>query len=86
MGTNIFNQNCVSCHGENTDGKGPNGRNLSPKPATLQGISRSHTDGEFAYKIKVGRGAMPGWEETLDETEIWGLVNFIRSLMSPLDT
>jgi class 3 adenylate cyclase/mono/diheme cytochrome c family protein len=80
LGANVFSQNCVSCHGKNADGNGPNGRNLNPKPANLHTISKSHTDGEFAYKIRVGRGAMPSWEETLDETEIWSLVNYIKSL------
>ena len=80
LGASVFRENCVSCHGENADGSGLDGRKLSPKPANLHTISRSHADGEFAYKIRVGRGAMPGWGETLDETEIWSLVNYIRSL------
>lgn len=80
LGAGVFSQNCFSCHGENADGDGPNGRNLNPKPANLHTISKSHTDGELAYKIRVGRDAMPGWDETLDETEIWSLVNYIKSL------
>ena len=80
LGAGVFSQNCVSCHGQNADGNGPDGKNQNPKLTNRHNISKWHTDGEFAYKIRVGRGAMPGWEETLDETEIWSLVNYIKSL------
>lgn len=79
-GEKIFKQNCASCHGKNADGNGFFGQNLDPRPANLHTVSKSHSDGEFAYKIRKGRGAMPGWEETLDENQIWSLVNYIRSL------
>jgi len=39
-----------------------------------------HPDGDFAYKIKVGRGAMPAWKNTLNDHQIWHLVNFIQAL------
>ena len=80
LGASVYRKNCVSCHGDNTDGDGLAGRNLKPKPANLHMMSKSHADGEIAYKIRVGRGAMPGWEGVLGEDEIWSLVNYIRSI------
>ena len=80
QGAVSYEQNCVSCHGANADGYGPKGRNLNPRPADLRSITQMHTDGELAYKIKVGRGSMPGWQGILNETEIWGLINYIRTL------
>ena len=80
LGTSLYQQNCVSCHGANAEGNGINARKLNPRPANLKAMSQSHADGEFAYKIRVGRGAMPGWETTLNEAEIWNLVNFIQTL------
>jgi len=39
-----------------------------------------HPDGDYAWKIANGRGAMPAWSGSLTENQIWDLVNFIQSL------
>lgn len=80
LGASVYRKNCASCHGANADGNGLAGRSLTPKPANLHMMSKSHAEGELAYKIRVGRGAMPGWEGALGETEIWSLVNYIKSV------
>jgi mono/diheme cytochrome c family protein len=43
-------------------------------------MARHHPDGDLAWKIAEGRGAMPGWKQILPEKNMWDLVNFIRSL------
>ena len=45
-------------------------------------MAGSHTDGDLAWKIAAGRGAMPGWKDSLTEKQIWDIVNFIQSLGS----
>ncbi len=80
QGAKLFKQNCVSCHGEKADGKGPAGMMMNPPPADLKAMSGGHPDGDFAYKIKTGRGGMPPWKNILDETQVWHLVNYIQSL------
>ncbi|MFT5657435.1 MAG: class 3 adenylate cyclase/mono/diheme cytochrome c family protein [Gammaproteobacteria bacterium] len=80
LGASVYRKNCASCHGANADGKGLASNKLASKTVDLHMMSKSHSDGEFAYKIRVGRGAMPGWEDVLDETEIWSLVNYINSI------
>ena len=37
-------------------------------------------NGDIAWKIAEGRGAMPGFKERLTDEQIWDLVNFIQSL------
>jgi len=71
---------CVSCHGEQALGDGLAGVSLNPKPTNLKAMSGGHSDGDFAWKIANGRGAMPAWKGTLSENEIWDLVNFIQDL------
>lgn len=71
---------CVSCHGKHALGDGVAGASLNPKPTNLKAMSGGHSDGDFAWKIENGRGAMPAWKGLLSENEIWDLVNFIQDL------
>ena len=86
-GAKLYQSNCASCHGKNGTGDGLASVNLKPKPANLRAMAGTHPDGDFAYKIKAGRGSMPGWKYLLSDNEIWHLVNYIQ-LMSkePLAT
>ncbi len=79
-GAKLFQQHCANCHGRTAEGDGPAGMSLNPRPTNLQVMSGRHTDGDFAWKIKNGRGAMPAWAETLQDQDIWHLVNYIQSL------
>jgi len=79
-GEKIYQDNCSSCHGEKADGNGMAGMMLKPKPADLRAMSGFHPDGDFAYKIKVGRGAMPAWETVLKDNQVWHLVNYIQTM------
>ncbi|MFV1982666.1 MAG: cytochrome c, partial [Thiohalomonadales bacterium] len=79
-GQSTYKVNCMSCHGEDAKGDGPAGKNLKPKPANLVLMSGNHSDGDFAWKITTGKGAMPPWKKVLSEKQIWDLVNYIQSL------
>lgn len=79
-GQKLYAKNCLTCHGVTGEGDGPTGAHLKPKPANLKAMANAHPDGDFAYKIKVGRGAMPAWESSMSDTEVWHLVNFIKYL------
>lgn len=84
-GKQAYFKNCSSCHGATAKGDGPLGANLTPKPADLTSMVGMHPDGDFAWKIANGRGAMPAWKTTLSENQIWDLVNYIQALKSPDD-
>ncbi len=79
-GADLFAANCASCHGRTGVGDGPAAVALNPKPANLRKMSGQHPDGDFAWKIANGRGAMPAWKRSLDENQIWDLTNFIQSM------
>lgn len=79
-GRKLFQANCVTCHGTQGKGDGPAAAALNPKPADLSVMAGQHTDGDFAWKIANGRGAMPPWKQTLKPNQIWDLVNFIQSM------
>lgn len=79
-GRELFEANCVSCHGTRAEGDGSAGQALKPPPANLRAMAGAHPDGDFAWKIANGRGPMPAWRASLSETAIWDLVNYIQSL------
>jgi mono/diheme cytochrome c family protein len=77
----IFMQNCTSCHGEN--GKAEGSLVADATDLTSPQLYKSGTsEGEIFHSIRDGAGdQMPAFKEQLDsETDIWNLVNFIRSL------
>jgi mono/diheme cytochrome c family protein len=80
-GGKLYKTYCVSCHGEKGKGDGPAGASLTPRPADLARMAAHHADGDLAWKIAIGRGAMPGWKSALTDSQIWDLVNFIKKRM-----
>ena len=82
-GKKYYSYDCALCHGESGDGKTDVAideklklKDLSD-PATL----KDRTDGELFYLIQHGRGHMPMEQKgRLTSTEVWSLVNYIRSL------
>lgn len=82
-GKKLFAANCASCHGRAARGDGPAGAALNPKPADLAVMAGQHPDGDFAWKIAEGRGAMPAWKQAFKDEQIWDLVNYIQGLAKP---
>lgn len=73
----IYDNSCKSCHG--TPEKGDFSMML-PEPGDIASESfQNQSDGSLHYKIRVGKGAMPKFEDALDGEEIWNLVAYIRS-------
>ncbi|MDQ3195555.1 MAG: c-type cytochrome [Pseudomonadota bacterium] len=79
-GEALFQQNCAACHGVKGRGDGPAGAALDPKPVDLAAMAGEHPDGDFAWKIENGRGAMPAWKGVLTQNQIWDVVNYTKSL------
>lgn len=80
-GKQIYQQNCVSCHGDTGRGDGPAARALPGLPAdfTQQHFSM-HTDAEVFGWIKGGKPgtAMPGFGDALDDEQVWQVITYIR--------
>jgi mono/diheme cytochrome c family protein len=81
QGRATFLQNCTSCHGE--DGKAEGSLIASATDLTSPNLYKSGTtEGEIFRSIRDGAGdQMPAFKSQLaSETDIWNLVNFIRTL------
>lgn len=79
VGKVIYLELCSRCHGEKLQGDGPDAISLSVNPTNLKEMAGGHSDGDFAWKIRTGKGDMPAWEDELEPSEIWSLVNYIQS-------
>jgi mono/diheme cytochrome c family protein len=80
-GRAVFLQNCTSCHGE--DGKAEGSLIASATDLTSPNLYKSgSSEGEIFRSIRDGAGdQMPAFKSQIaSETDIWNLVNFIRSL------
>jgi mono/diheme cytochrome c family protein len=80
-GRAVFLQNCTSCHGEN--GKAEGSLIADATDLTTPSLYKSgSSEGEIFHSIRDGAGdQMPAFKSQLaNETDMWSLVNFIRSL------
>jgi putative copper export protein/mono/diheme cytochrome c family protein len=79
-GAELFTRHCIACHGPAGAGDGPAGRALASPPSDLRAHHATlHTAGDLYWWITHGRRAMPAFE-TLDPTQRWSLVNYVRAL------
>jgi len=80
-GAQLYQNYCVSCHGENLDGRGPVSKMLDPLPRDFSKYQfvASYED-RFKTSIEDGvKGtAMPPWKDLLSEEEIDLLIQFIK--------
>jgi len=85
-GKATFTKNCRFCHGADAKGNGP----MAPEGTHPSDLSddkwdRGSTDGEIFAVIRDGAGPkfdMKGYKSKMAETEIWNVVNFLRSLQA----
>lgn len=81
-GEQLFNINCVICHGQSGEGDGVVGAFFQFKPADLTSvIVQNLSDGAIFLTISIGvDGRMPPLNENLNVRDRWDVVNFIRTL------
>jgi mono/diheme cytochrome c family protein len=85
-GKALFTKNCRFCHGTDAKGNGPMApEGTHPSNLTDDKWDRGSTDGEIFMVISNGAGPkfdMKGYKSKMTETEIWSVVNFLRSLQA----
>ena len=84
-GKELYGKTCVPCHGAGGKGDGPVATNMTVKPADLTAARLKHgnSDGEVFTNIKEGIPPdmkMRAFKTKLSDTDIWNVVNYIRSL------
>lgn len=83
-GKKLFATNCASCHGDSGKGDGKSAATLKPQPSDLTDSTWKHgpSDGEIFTLIRDGakQTSMRGYAGKMTSQELWGLVNYVRSL------
>ncbi len=78
----LYGYDCAMCHGETGDGKGDLAGDFKVKPRDYTDPTslKEFTDAELFTIIKDGKGEMPPEAKRAKPDDIWGLVNYLRSL------
>jgi cytochrome c len=81
-GKQLFQTQCVLCHGVNADGKGDFAGvyGVHPPDFTRPGVLSKRTDGELFFIIGAGSEKMPGKHVQLSEKQRWDVVNYLRAV------
>jgi mono/diheme cytochrome c family protein len=79
-GRAVYMDHCARCHGVSGDGKTDKAEELSVAPADLTDAHKWNgvTDGELYWQVTKGKDPMPGYEDSLSETQRWQVVDYIR--------
>jgi cytochrome c oxidase cbb3-type subunit 3 len=82
-GKRLYQRHCASCHGSNAEGG--EGNDLIPAAPDLTGKGWKHgsSDGEIFSSIKNGVPPelnMIPFGDQLKDTDIWNVVNYLRSI------
>ncbi len=85
-GQTIYEQHCVICHGSDGHGDGPMAATLNPPPADLHAAHVDYHDDQQLHdwiEGGINGSAMPAFKGKISDTDIWNLVNYVRSLRHP---
>lgn len=81
-GAEVFNNNCVSCHGTQGHGDGPASAALDPQPKNLPELAATVGDDYLYWRINTGKEgtSMVPWKGILTDEQIWQVVAYVRTL------
>lgn len=75
----LFAEMCAYCHGDQGTGLSKEITDLKSDTPNLPERLKTHTDGDFHWKIRTGKGEMPSFDDAFTEDEIWHIINYIKS-------
>lgn len=83
-GEKLYLRRCRGCHGRDATGGPPKEAGaISPSNLIDNHYEHGSTDGEIYYVIRNGippELVMEPWDDRLDETDTWNVVNYLKSL------
>ena len=83
LGKTLYSTFCAQCHGKYFDGNGTVGQSFTPLPSDLKSPEvQALSEGVLFKRISYGtpKGRQPPLATTIDLTDRWRIIAFIRSL------
>jgi mono/diheme cytochrome c family protein len=77
----LFIDLCSFCHGLGAVGLSKEKTGLKKDTPNLSNRLKTHSDGDFHWKILNGKGDMPSFKDELSEKEVWDVINYIKTLI-----
>jgi mono/diheme cytochrome c family protein len=83
QGQAVWGEQCAACHGPDGAGAGPQAvaDGLAVPDLTDSTLAASRSLADWYAVTSQGQGAMPGFADTLSETEIWAAVQVARTFV-----
>jgi len=78
IGKEAYLDFCAACHGDNLEGLKAEEAGINIDTPNLKQRLKTHTDGDFFWKINEGRGEMPSFKDELSDEEKWQIIYYIR--------
>lgn len=81
-GETMYEIHCLICHGDQGRGDGIVGLKflVAPMDLTMDYV-QLQPDGQIYYTISHGSIAMPFYRDSMDESDRWHLVNYVKSVL-----
>ena len=81
-GSDLYDKQCASCHGDDGIGDGPKADELKAYPGDFTTDEfKKNSDGAIYYMSIIGRDEMPNFEKKIsDEEGRWAVIEYIKTL------
>ena len=81
-GRQLFDLNCVSCHGAPGVKRAAIANGLYPRPSTPATMARAYTPGELFWILKHGISltGMPAFVDKMTTEQIWQLAGYVQTI------
>ncbi|MCC7124807.1 MAG: cbb3-type cytochrome c oxidase subunit II [Acidobacteria bacterium] len=83
LGARVFTANCVQCHGERGDGRGPAAESLLMAPKNFVRQRVSLAEGVRVLRSGVAGSPMAPWTARLTDAELVAVAHYVRELYAP---
>ncbi len=83
LGARVFAANCVQCHGERGDGRGPAADSLAMAPKNFVRQRVSLAEGVRVLRSGVAGSPMAPWTTRLTDAELVAVAHYVRGLYAP---
>ncbi len=84
-GAKIYKKACLTCHGLEGKGDGPQAADITSQPADFNDpVVMGRSDGALFWWISNGGNDMEPFKELLTEDQLWQVVGYVRKLQDKL--